>query len=287
MDLTLTGELAQHLITMTRKDGKLAEAMARQYLKAVPTTQIADYLLTPEVALRLLAERLRKNPELTLRQLQALAGLGAPRGPRAARGARPTKARAGKRIRLSASEVDSLKGKVRTYLGRNPWSNRKQLFGAVAFPSLAVYNRILGELRESGEVQADGEKSKTRYALRGAKAGKAAKATRAKPAKRAKKPGRKPGKGVKKAKLAKKVAKAKAKVKTKVKKGKAKAKPKAKPRKVAAKSASNVRTCPVPGCTNRAAPRFGMLCKEHKDIPKAEREKYFAARRAAKAAPQA
>jgi hypothetical protein len=27
-----------------------------------------------------------------------------------------------------------------------------------------------------------------------------------------------------------------------------------------------------------------MLCKEHKDISKAEREKYFAARRAAKAA---
>jgi hypothetical protein len=40
--------------------------------------------------------------------------------------------------------------------------------------------------------------------------------------------------------------------------------------------------CPVPGCTNPAAPAFGMVCAKHKDLPKAKIKKYRAARRAAK-----
>lgn len=40
--------------------------------------------------------------------------------------------------------------------------------------------------------------------------------------------------------------------------------------------------CPVPGCTNPAAPVFGMVCAKHKDIPKAQIRKYRADRRAAK-----
>ena len=36
--------------------------------------------------------------------------------------------------------------------------------------------------------------------------------------------------------------------------------------------------CYYPGCKNIAAPRFGMFCAAlHKDIPKAEKEKYRAA----------
>lgn len=271
MDLTLTGELAKHLITMTRKDGKLAEAMAREYLKAVSATEIAAYLLTPDVTLRLLAERLRKNPEQTLRQLQDLAGQQV-RRPRGARAGRAKTRGTGKRIRLSQAEVEGLKTKVRSYLGHHPWSNRKQLFGAVTFPSLAVYNRILGELRESGEVRSNGEKSKTVYALRGAKAekparaGKVAKRTKAKRGRPAKARGRaKTVRSVKKPAKPAKATKAASKAKATRKRG------------------ANARLCPVPGCTNPAAPRFGMLCKEHKDIPAAEREKHFAARRAAKA----
>jgi hypothetical protein len=40
--------------------------------------------------------------------------------------------------------------------------------------------------------------------------------------------------------------------------------------------------CPVPGCSNPAAPVFGMVCAKHKDIAKAKIKQYRAARRAAK-----
>jgi hypothetical protein len=43
-----------------------------------------------------------------------------------------------------------------------------------------------------------------------------------------------------------------------------------------------VQLCPVPGCKNPAAPVFGMVCKEHKDLPKAKIKKYREARRAKK-----
>jgi hypothetical protein len=40
--------------------------------------------------------------------------------------------------------------------------------------------------------------------------------------------------------------------------------------------------CPVPGCNNPAAPVFGMVCAQHKDVPKTKIKQYRAARRAAK-----
>jgi len=40
--------------------------------------------------------------------------------------------------------------------------------------------------------------------------------------------------------------------------------------------------CPVPGCRNPAAPVFGMLCTEHKDVSKRKIKQYREARRAAK-----
>src|SRR5204863_7828276 len=43
-----------------------------------------------------------------------------------------------------------------------------------------------------------------------------------------------------------------------------------------------IQLCPVPGCTNRAAPVFGMVCAKHKDLPKATIKKYRDARRAKK-----
>jgi hypothetical protein len=46
--------------------------------------------------------------------------------------------------------------------------------------------------------------------------------------------------------------------------------------------------CPVPGCTNPAAPVFGMVCAKHKDVPKAKIKKYRAERKLkAKKAPAA
>jgi hypothetical protein len=43
-----------------------------------------------------------------------------------------------------------------------------------------------------------------------------------------------------------------------------------------------IQLCPVPGCKNRAAPVFGMVCSKHKDLPKATIKKYREARRAKK-----
>jgi hypothetical protein len=44
-----------------------------------------------------------------------------------------------------------------------------------------------------------------------------------------------------------------------------------------------IQLCPVPGCNNRAAPVFGMVCSKHKDLPKGEIKKYREARKAQKA----
>jgi hypothetical protein len=43
-----------------------------------------------------------------------------------------------------------------------------------------------------------------------------------------------------------------------------------------------IQLCPVPGCSNRAAPVFGMVCSKHKDLPKGEIKKFREARRAQK-----
>jgi hypothetical protein len=40
--------------------------------------------------------------------------------------------------------------------------------------------------------------------------------------------------------------------------------------------------CPVPGCKNRAAPIFGMVCSEHKNVAKSKIKAYRAARKAKK-----
>jgi hypothetical protein len=38
--------------------------------------------------------------------------------------------------------------------------------------------------------------------------------------------------------------------------------------------------CPVPGCKNTAAPIFGMVCKDHKNVAKSKIKKYRAERKA-------
>jgi hypothetical protein len=44
-----------------------------------------------------------------------------------------------------------------------------------------------------------------------------------------------------------------------------------------------IQLCPVPQCSNRAAPVYGMLCAKHKATPKRMVAKFRAARRARKA----
>jgi len=44
-----------------------------------------------------------------------------------------------------------------------------------------------------------------------------------------------------------------------------------------------IQYCPVPGCKNRAAPVFGMVCGEHRKVAKSLIKKYRADRKAGKA----
>jgi hypothetical protein len=44
-----------------------------------------------------------------------------------------------------------------------------------------------------------------------------------------------------------------------------------------------IQYCPVPGCKNRAAPVFGMVCSDHRNVSKAQIKKYRAQRKAEKA----
>jgi hypothetical protein len=48
------------------------------------------------------------------------------------------------------------------------------------------------------------------------------------------------------------------------------------------KSARKKQLCPVPGCKNVAAPIFGMVCKEHKNVAKSKIKKYREERREGK-----
>lgn len=41
-----------------------------------------------------------------------------------------------------------------------------------------------------------------------------------------------------------------------------------------------IQFCPVPGCKNRAAPVFGMVCADHRKVSKAKIKKYREERRA-------
>ncbi len=52
---------------------------------------------------------------------------------------------------------------------------------------------------------------------------------------------------------------------------------------LAPRKAAPKQLCPVPGCKNPAAPVFGMVCAQHKDLPKAKIKAYREARRKAKA----
>ena len=46
-----------------------------------------------------------------------------------------------------------------------------------------------------------------------------------------------------------------------------------------AMAARKKQLCPVPGCKNPAAPIFGMLCKEHRNVAKSKIKKYREQRR--------
>lgn len=181
MELTITGEFAERILATSKKDSRLAQALAERYLEAVDATAMARFLLTRAVAASLLAERLKKDPAGTIRLLQRLpAASGARRAPlrKVAVSVAAPKPAKRKRQRLGEGESDRVKNQVRAFLAKHPWATRKDLQRAAHLPTQAIYRRIMGELQRSGEVVSKGRKATVAYALKGA----AAKRPGAKPA---------------------------------------------------------------------------------------------------------
>lgn len=245
MELVITGEFAEKILTLLKKDKGLANSLAAEWLDRVELPKMATYLFTQKVAAELLAARLVSDPQGTMKDLQALAagdavgadavGASAVKAP--ARRGRPPKAaakvkktrakkagrkkaaktvaavvapapkkaakkkaakkvakkkatkkvakkaapkKAAKKVakkaaapkagirrrkRLSKAQIASVKGKVVDYLGSTAAASRKQIIEAAAIPTPALYNRIIGELRDAHIVASEGEKAKAVYFL--------------------------------------------------------------------------------------------------------------------------
>jgi hypothetical protein len=177
MELSLTGDLLAQILSVSKKDTKLPTTLARKYLEVVDPLAIARYLLTKDVAVDLLAQKLRKDPAGTIRALQRMPSTGGAR-PRRPSAKRAAPARAGKRRRLNTAQSEALKKQVVAFLAKHPWATRKQLTAAVPLKTQAVYRRIMHELQDAGKIVGKGQKSKAVYALAGARKGARRKRTR-------------------------------------------------------------------------------------------------------------
>ena len=79
--------------------------------------------------------------------------------------AKPKATGAGKRIRLTAEQVQKAKSKIKKYLKKNAWATRKELVSVAALPTQAAYRRVILELLDAKEILAKGERSKRVYGL--------------------------------------------------------------------------------------------------------------------------
>jgi len=172
MHLTLTPDLLNSLADQLAKDPRLAATLAEHFLANSDKLGMANYLLGGGVARRLLTERLRAKPKKTVEEVAALAAEGTTAGgrrgrPKAAepKAAKPTAAKS--RVRLSAKQTGQLKRKVVEFLKANPGSTRKQIEKSVKVPSVAVYNRVMRELKAEGTVVQKGERGKAVYGVKG------------------------------------------------------------------------------------------------------------------------
>ena len=181
MKMPITVSFAREIVREAKDNSKLLSMLAGELAKVVDRDALAEYLLDDEMARQLLAQRLAKAPDRTLSDLERLArGKSVPSNGAAARRAaapRKTAAKAatapkaaksggkGRRHRLTATEVESYKREILDFLSKNPDSNRKAISGAVGLPTPSIYNRLMGELKNSGQVRSQGQKSKTVYTL--------------------------------------------------------------------------------------------------------------------------
>lgn len=172
MELTIKGELMRYLFALTKQDNRVAQALAWQWIQEIDPTALHAYLLSADVAQRLLADRLKQDPEGTLMALGKLPPRTSPPRRRGRpSGRRPAAAkkngRGAKRPRYGAEKITKIKEQIHNYLTKNPWSNRKSISQAVRIPSQALYHRIMTEMRDGGLIASKGQKSKTVYAAKG------------------------------------------------------------------------------------------------------------------------
>jgi hypothetical protein len=165
MDIMLTGDAAQRVLALAKNDHQLATLMAQELVITVDRTVMTRYLLTDKVARDLLARRVTADPETTLAELQRLAaGKSASKRKTqrelVVKTLAPVKPKT--RVHMTAAQVAEIKTRVLAVLKAGP-ASRKQLRRAVKFPSISVYNRIMGELRAAGLIIADGNRGKTVY----------------------------------------------------------------------------------------------------------------------------
>jgi len=192
MELTLSGTFAQKLLSRATNDKGLVRELAKELIVQKDPLAMAHFLLTEEVVVELLVERLKKTPEQTLRQVEQLQPRdGAAPWRRAAKSARRKKngrkqpgrkktakkraktARKAKgtpapkrRRRLSKQQIERLKQRVVEFLREHGWASRKQVIEGAGIPTPSIYSRVMGELREAGKVKAKGDKAKRLYALK-------------------------------------------------------------------------------------------------------------------------
>lgn len=200
MNLVVSDALAKEILRLGRSDAKLLRALAAEWIARIDPAVLHPYLLGGGVALDLLADRLKKEPDRTLAELARLeAGKNVatpvPRSAPAPKRSKPAKTKAkakakaplkrgrkGKRVRLSTAQLEQLKAAVVAFLGGHPWATRKQICEAANVPTPSLYNRVVTELRGEKKLVSKGEKAKRVYALAAAAAAK--KAAKKKPAKK-------------------------------------------------------------------------------------------------------
>lgn len=182
MELTIKGDTLKSFLTLARTDDQTARALARQWMKELEPDALNAYLLySADVAADLLAQRFTADPESTLTAMRKLPArtsplpgkrrgrppggtkktTGAPKATKARKRGRPRKRR-----RYTAEEIEGLKTRILGFIAKHPGTTRKQLHDAIDFPSLAIYHRVMGELRDAKQISAKGDRSKTVYNVR-------------------------------------------------------------------------------------------------------------------------
>lgn len=182
MHLTLSDFLIKALVAQGKLDKRLATALASDLLDQKEPVYLATFLLDRDAAMELLAKRLLEAPEQVLRAVEAMPVREAAPPPKR-RGRRPGRKKAARRLgrpkkvqakkaakpkrrRMIPARTKKLKDKICAFLKANPGSSRSEIIKAARVPGEAIYNRVMGELREAKEVKVKGDRRMARYSLK-------------------------------------------------------------------------------------------------------------------------